>query len=70
MAEIFNTSVDGIEKQADFEKAIKETLLRIKQNSMEQKQRNLDPTDMAGLSQMIEDKRRLQELERLHISLK
>ena len=57
-------------KQADFEKAIKETLLRIKQNSMEQKQRNLDPTDMAGLSQMIEDKRRLQELERLHISLK
>ena len=70
VAEIFNTSVDGIEKQADFEKAIKETLLRIKQNSMEQKQRNLDPTDMAGLSQMIEDKRRLQELERLHISLK
>ena len=70
VAEIFNTSVDGIEKQADFEKAIKETLLRIKQNSMEQKQRDLDPTDMAGLSQMIEDKRRLQELERLHISLK
>ena len=70
VAEIFNTSVDGIEKQADFEKAIKETLLRIKQNSMEQKQRNLDPTDMAGLSQMIEDKRRLQELEKLHISLK
>lgn len=70
VAEIFNTSVDGIEKQADFEKAIKETLLRIKQNSMEQKQKNLDPTDMAGLSQMIEDKRRLQELERLHISLK
>ena len=70
VAEIFNTSVEGIEKPADFEKAIKETLIRIKQNSMEQKQRTADPTDMEGLRRMIEDKRRLQEMEKLHISLK
>lgn len=70
VAEIFNTTVEGIEKPADFQKAIKETLLRIKQNSMEQKQRTADPADIDALRQMIEDKRRLQELEKLHISLK
>ena len=53
---------------ADWEKAIRETVVRIKQNSMEQRRRNLDPTDMNGLKQIIDDKRRLQELEKLHIS--
>jgi DNA primase len=69
VAEIFNTSVQGMETAADWEKAIRETLIRVKQNSLEQKRRHLDPTDMDGLKQMIEDKRRLQEMERLHISL-
>ncbi len=69
VAEIFNASVDGIEKPADMEKAVKETLIRIKQNSVEQKRRRLDPADMEGLKQLIEDKRRLQEIEKLHISL-
>ena len=55
---------------ADWEKAIRETLVRIKQNSMEQRRRNLDPTDMNGLKQIIDDKRRLQEMEKLHISFK
>lgn len=69
VAEIFNTSVDGMEREADWEKAIKETLIRIKQSSMERKRQNLDATDMDGLKQIIEDKRRLQEMEKLHISL-
>ncbi len=70
VAEIFNTSVKGIEKSEDFAKAVKETLIRVKQNSMEQKKRSLEPTDMDGLKQIIEDKRRLQEMERLNISFK
>ena len=69
VAEIFNTSVDGMEREADWEKAIKETLIRIKQSSMKRKRQNLDATDMDGLKQIIEDKRRLQEMEKLHISL-
>ncbi len=68
VAEIFNTSVQGVNTDADWEKAIRETVVRIKQNSMEQRRRNLDPTDMNGLKQIIDDKRRLQELEKLHIS--
>ena len=70
VAEIFNTNVQGMETDADWEKAIRETLVRIKQNSMEQRRRNLDPTDMNGLKQIIDDKRRLQEMEKLHISFK
>lgn len=69
VAEIFNTPVDGIERAVDFEKAIKETLIRIKQNSVEQKRRSRDPSDIAGFEQLIEDKRRIQEMEKLHISL-
>ena len=33
------------------------------------KRQELDPTDMAGLQQLIDAKRRLQELKKLHISL-
>ena len=43
------------ELMADFEKAIKETLIRIKQNSMEQRRKALDASDMAGWNQIIED---------------
>jgi DNA primase len=69
VAEIFNTTVQGMETAADWSKAVKETLLRVKQNSMEQRRKKLDPSDRNSLNQMIEDKRRLQEMERLHISL-
>ena len=34
-----------------------------------QRSKELDPTDMAGLQQLIDAKRRLQELKKLHISL-
>lgn len=70
VAEIFNANIQGMEDNpADWSKAVKETLIRIKQGSMEQRRKQLDPTDMEGLAQVIEDKRRLQEMERLHISL-
>ena len=70
VAEIFNTNVQGMGADAAWAQAIRETLVRIKQNSMEPRRRNLDPTDMNGLKQIIDDKRRLQEMEKLHISFK
>ena len=69
VAEIFNTSVGNIESKADREKALKETILRVKRNSMDQEKKNLDPTDMDGLKRIIESKRQIQEMERLHISI-
>ena len=51
------------------EKAIKETIIRIKTNSINMRSKNLDPTDMAGLMKIVEDKRSLEKLEKLHISI-
>ncbi len=69
VAQIFNTTVGTIESKADREKALKETILRIKRNSMDWEKKNLSPTDMDGLKRIIESKRQLQEMEQLHISI-
>lgn len=69
VAEIFNAASEGMEKASDWEKAVRTTLIRIRQNSMEEKRKHLDAADMDGLKQIIEDKRRLQEMEHLHISV-
>ncbi len=58
----------GTEKTA-FEKALKETLVRVKQNSMERYAKAAAPGDMAAMQKMIADKRALEELEKLHISV-
>lgn len=67
VAEIFNATAQGMETDADWEKAVRETLVRVKKNSMEQKRRAMDPTDMNALTQVIEQKRQLQALEKLRI---
>ena len=42
---------------------------KIKQNSINHQSDHLEPTDMAGLQKLIADKRALEQLERLHISI-
>ena len=54
---------------AEFEKAIKETVIRVKQNSNKYRLEHLDPTDMEGMMRVINDKRALEQLEKLHISV-
>ena len=55
--------------QEEMEKALKETIIRVKQNSMKYRSEHLPPTDMAGLMKLVEDKKHLEELEKLHISI-
>lgn len=69
IAALFNARIHEVENKADMEKAIKETIIRIKQNSINYRSKNLDPTDMNGLMKVVEDKRTLEQLEKLHISL-
>lgn len=69
VAQICNTTVGALESPADMEKALKETILRIKAGSLEREKKQLDPADMEGLARIIEHKRQLQEMERLHISI-
>ena len=69
VASLFHASLKGIETKQEREKALKETIVRIKENSIEYRQKHLDPADIAGLQGLVADKRRLQELQNLHISI-
>lgn len=65
-ASLFNMTLQ-VENGVELEKAFKETLMKIVDHSLEQRTRNLDPTDMAGLQQVIADRRRLPEIQKLVI---
>lgn len=69
IASLFNATIHEVETQSEMEKALKETIIRIKQNSINYRSNNLDPTDMAGLMKVVDDKRALEKLEKLHISI-
>lgn len=69
VAGLFNARIQQLETQDEMEKALKETIIRVKQNSMKYHSEHLPPTDMAGLMKLVEDKKHLEELEKLHISL-
>lgn len=68
-ASLFNAHLRDIETKEEREKALKETIVRMKQNSIQYRSANLAPTDLAGLQQLVADKRRLEQLEKLHISI-
>lgn len=69
IASLFNAHIRNIDTRADMEKALKETVVRIKRNSIDRRSADLSPTDMAGLQQLVADKRQLEQLEKLHISI-
>lgn len=69
IAGLFNARIHEIENKNDREKALKETIIRIKQNSIDYRTRNDNPTDLAAMMKIVEDKRALEKLEKLHISI-
>ena len=69
IAGLFNARIHEVESKNDMEKAIKETIIRIKQNSIDYRTKHADPTDLNALMKVVEDKRSLEKLERLHISI-
>ena len=44
---------------------MRETVLRVKENSIRQRSQALAPDDMEGMMQLIADKRALEQLERM-----
>lgn len=69
IAGLFNARIPAALTKEDRDKALKETIIRIKQNSIEYHLKTIEPTDMAGLQKMVADKRALEELEKVHISI-
>ncbi|MCD8152893.1 MAG: DNA primase [Clostridiales bacterium] len=66
IAQIFHARIGPVEEAAEREKALNETVRRVKQNSIEHRSKCLDPTDVAGLQKIIEDRK---SLAKLHISI-
>ena len=69
IASLFHAKIRGMEAGGEFEKALKETIIRVKQNSVNERLAHLDPTDLAGMQRIAEEKRTLEQLEKLHISI-
>ncbi len=69
VAALFHTEVKAINTPMEQEKAWKDVILRVKRNSIEEASKRLEPTDLKGLQMIMESKRKLQDLEALHISV-
>ena len=71
VASLFNATIH-LETKEEQEKAFSDALLRIKQESLAEKNKSWDPTDMGALQELIQAKKELEELGRkrqqLHIS--
>ena len=69
VATLFHTHIRELTTAKEQEKALEETILRIKNHSIEEATKKLDPTDMRGLQRLMDAKKELQGLKALHISI-
>lgn len=66
---MFNTRIRELHTKEEREQALRETILKVKASGIDYQTMNLDPTDMAGLQKLMEEKRKLENLRTLHISI-
>ena len=69
IAALFNARLKSVDGKAEREKALNETIVRVKQASLDYRREHLDPTDMVGLQQIINDQKQLDRMGKLHISI-
>ena len=69
VAGLFNARIHEVETQSEMEKALKETIIRVKQNSIEFREAHANPSDMNAMMQFIKERKELRQLEKLHISI-
>lgn len=70
VAALFNTKPKAVESKSEKEKAIHETIVRVKENSLMKKSSDLSTGDIvAQMQKLTEDKKMIERLRTLHISL-
>lgn len=69
IAKLFNTTVGEITKGEDLAKALKETLVKIKEISLDDKKKNINMTDPAALKGIVDGKNQLEALRKLTLTL-
>ena len=69
IAGLFNARIHEVETKQDKEKALKETIERIKENSIDVRSRQSDPNDLTVVMQLINEQKELEKLKKTHISI-
>ena len=69
IAGLFNAKIHEVETKQDKEKALKETIERIKENSIDVRSRQSDPNDLTVVMQLINEQKELEKLKKTHISI-
>lgn len=69
IAGLFNARLKEVTTQSDKEKALKETIIRVKENSINYRSKHLNPADMAGLQKLVADKKNMEKLQKLEICI-
>lgn len=63
-ASLFHANLK-LQSEAEFQKALNETLRKIINNSIDDRTRNLDPADIAGLQKILQDKKKVQDMPKI-----
>ena len=69
IAELFSTQLERIETRQEKEKALKDIILRMKSNRYEKMSHDVGNGDLSFLTQLVEQKKRLEELQKLDLHL-
>lgn len=69
IAELFHARLNEIETKAEKEKALKETIIRVKNNSIDYRLKHLSPDDSEKGNQLFAEKLENEKLKNLHISI-
>lgn len=64
IAGLFNAKIHEVETKQDKEKALKETIERIKENSIDVRSRQSDPNDLTVVMQLINEQKELEKLKK------
>uniref|UniRef100_UPI00405767CF DNA primase n=1 Tax=Agathobacter sp. TaxID=2021311 RepID=UPI00405767CF len=68
-AGLFNARIHRIESKSDMEKALKETIVRVRRNGIAYRRAHLGENDIMGMMRVIEDQKASEKLDKLHISI-
>lgn len=69
VASLFHTKIKELTTRQEQEKALKETVIRVKNHSIEEAGKNWEVSDLEGMERLMKAKRDLQNLQKLHISV-
>lgn len=68
-ASLFHTKIQKLTTKEEREKALQETIIKVKSHSIDYRLMHLEPTDIAGLQKLTNEKREMDDWKKLHISI-